>query len=175
MKHTPSYRLGPLEKPLLAHPAGWIALATVFVAVDFLAGPEVQFPIAFVFPVALAAWHRGFHWAAWFAVFQPAARFAFHFVWEDTWLLHLSSANLLIRVTVLSGFAWLVAHAARQRRHIQKLERLLPVCAWCKRIRDEQGGWQSLDGYLSEHSEMTFSHGICPDCLKNHFPEERPG
>ena len=45
---------------------------------------------------------------------------------------------------------------------------LLPMCAWCKRIRDEQGKWNSLESYLSDHSEADVTHGICPDCIETH-------
>lgn len=44
---------------------------------------------------------------------------------------------------------------------------LLPICASCKRIRDDQGYWQQVESYISEHSDAVFTHGICPDCLKS--------
>jgi len=43
---------------------------------------------------------------------------------------------------------------------------LLPICACCKRIRDDQGYWQQVELYISEHSDAVFTHGICPDCFK---------
>lgn len=49
---------------------------------------------------------------------------------------------------------------------IQYLEGFLLVCAWCKRIRDEQGEWEQMETYIHRHSEAVFSHGICPDCEK---------
>lgn len=51
-----------------------------------------------------------------------------------------------------------------ERAHVQTLRGLLPICACCKKIRDDAGYWQSVEGYISEHSEATFSHGYCPDC-----------
>jgi PAS domain S-box-containing protein len=44
------------------------------------------------------------------------------------------------------------------------LRGLLPICAWCKRIRDDGGYWNQLEAYLRDHSEVQFSHGVCPDC-----------
>ncbi len=49
---------------------------------------------------------------------------------------------------------------------IQLLTGLLPICANCKKIRDDQGGWEQIEHYISKHSEVKFSHGICPDCMK---------
>lgn len=48
---------------------------------------------------------------------------------------------------------------------VKTLRGLLPICAWCKKIRTEDGGWNELESYVTKHSEATFSHGICPDCL----------
>jgi len=44
---------------------------------------------------------------------------------------------------------------------------LLPICANCKRIRDDSGYWQQVEAYISEHSDAVFTHGICPECLKS--------
>jgi PAS domain S-box-containing protein len=44
---------------------------------------------------------------------------------------------------------------------------LFPICACCKRIRDDQGYWQQVEAYISEHSDAVFTHGICPDCFKD--------
>lgn len=45
------------------------------------------------------------------------------------------------------------------------LSGLLPICAWCKNVRDDRGYWSQIESYISEHSEADFSHGICPDCV----------
>jgi len=49
---------------------------------------------------------------------------------------------------------------------VKQLHGLLPICSYCKRIRDDHDYWQKVEDYLSEHSEATFSHGICPDCYE---------
>ncbi len=49
---------------------------------------------------------------------------------------------------------------------IKTLRGLVPICASCKKIRSDQGYWQQLEGYLTEHSEADFTHGLCPECLK---------
>lgn len=47
---------------------------------------------------------------------------------------------------------------------VKQLQGLLPICSYCKKVRDEKNYWQRVEGYLSEHSQVVFSHGICPDC-----------
>lgn len=49
---------------------------------------------------------------------------------------------------------------------VNQLQGLLPICSYCKKIRDEQNYWQRVDSYLTEHTDVVFSHGICPDCYE---------
>ena len=49
---------------------------------------------------------------------------------------------------------------------IRKLEGIIPICMYCKKIRDDQNGWNQLEQYIAEHSESRFSHGICPHCAE---------
>jgi len=55
---------------------------------------------------------------------------------------------------------------------VRTLSGLLPICAYCKRIRDDRDYWKQIEHYLSEHSNARFSHGICPDCMKQHLPDK---
>ena len=54
---------------------------------------------------------------------------------------------------------------------IKSLRGLLPICASCKKIRDDKGYWQSVEGYISAHSDAQFSHGLCPDCVRKLYPD----
>jgi PAS domain S-box-containing protein len=56
--------------------------------------------------------------------------------------------------------------------HVKRLQGILPICAHCQRIRTDPETWQAIDRYVTEHSEARFSHGICPDCLARHFPQD---
>ncbi len=53
-------------------------------------------------------------------------------------------------------------------RQIKTLNGLLPICASCKRIRDDKGYWQQVETYISSHSNASFTHGICPECIKKY-------
>lgn len=56
----------------------------------------------------------------------------------------------------------------RLREQLYALEGLLSVCSYCKRIRNDQGAWSSLEGYIEKRSRAEFSHGICPECYTKH-------
>ena len=55
---------------------------------------------------------------------------------------------------------------------VRTLSGILPICAGCKRIRDDGGYWNEIERYVSQHSEVSFSHGICPECAKKLFETE---
>lgn len=55
---------------------------------------------------------------------------------------------------------------------VKQLQGLLPICSYCKKIRADQNYWQQVEGYISEHSEAIFSHGICPDCFEKFVKPE---
>ena len=54
--------------------------------------------------------------------------------------------------------------------NIRVLRGLFPICASCKKIRDDQGYWSQIESYVREHSEAEFSHSICPDCMQRLYP-----
>ncbi|HEY2945443.1 MAG TPA: hypothetical protein VGN09_23625, partial [Vicinamibacteria bacterium] len=55
--------------------------------------------------------------------------------------------------------------------HVKVLSGLLPICASCKKIRDDRGYWNQLEQYIGDHSQAAFSHGICPDCVQRLYPD----
>ena len=55
---------------------------------------------------------------------------------------------------------------------VKKLSGLLPICTTCKKIRDDKGYWRQVEGYIHEHADVDFSHGICPDCMPRIYPRE---
>ena len=56
---------------------------------------------------------------------------------------------------------------------IRTLQGLIPVCAWCKKVRDDKGYWEQLEEYISQHTDADFTHGICPDCIEKVETEEK--
>jgi hypothetical protein len=69
----------------------------------------------------------------------------------------------------------LVESLTKALENVHLLSGLLPICAVCKDIRDDEGDWHQIEVYISENSETNFSHGVCPKCLKDHFGEETTG
>jgi PAS domain S-box-containing protein len=65
----------------------------------------------------------------------------------------------------------LIAELQDALGNIKTLKGLLPICASCKKIRDDQGYWQQIEAYVSDHSDAEFSHGICPECAQRLYPD----
>jgi chromosome condensin MukBEF ATPase and DNA-binding subunit MukB len=64
----------------------------------------------------------------------------------------------------------LIAQLQKAMQDVKVLSGFLPICASCKKIRDDTGYWRQIEEYISTHSSALFSHGICPDCAKKLYP-----
>ena len=62
-----------------------------------------------------------------------------------------------------------VAELRHALSHVKELRGLLPICAFCKRIRDDHNYWQTVEEYLTERTDVSLSHGFCPKCIKTHL------
>ncbi len=83
-------------------------------------------------------------------------------------------ARVNAHITIVNQRKLIEAHNAELQAALAKvklLSGLLPICAHCKKIRDDDGYWQDVAVYVRDHSEADFSHGICSDCMKELYPD----
>lgn len=150
------------------------AVSTLLLIADYFSGPFIQFPVSYLIPVAFLSWYCGRRWGFTFAILLPLVRFYFNVaLWTVPWTITEASINALIRMVVLSSFAIIIDRTAIQTRKLSKqvslLEGLLPICSHCKKIRDQNDHWQVVENYFMERSAATFTHSICPDCMREHY------
>jgi hypothetical protein len=164
-----------LLPPGRIHPLWWIALGSAMLGVDYASGPAAQFPVAYVLPVSLAAWYSGKGPALVLAIGIPLLRLTL--LAGPTGPAALSGSFVLatlFRGAVIVVMAlWFARLAELERdlaRRVKVLEGLLPICAFCKNIRNEAGEWERLESFISKRSEAEFSHGICQSCGEKHYP-----
>jgi PAS domain S-box-containing protein len=65
----------------------------------------------------------------------------------------------------------LIRELKKALAEVKTLSGLLPICSFCKNVRDDQGYWKQIESYITEHSELFFTHGLCPECLVHHYPQ----
>lgn len=148
-------------------PVYWVALSLVCLAIDYEAGPVIEFPLVYLAPVSMASWYGGRTWGLALALILPFCRLYFTTVWNPPWSFGESSINAAIRITVFASFAWLIDRTGRQVRelkHTRLLEGMLGVCGVCQSIRDRRTNtWQPLDAYVDAHPD-DFRTDVCPSC-----------
>ena len=83
----------------------------------------------------------------------------------------LDLAEVLARVHNMLEVRLLHTELQKALEDVKLLSGLLPICMWCKKIRDDQGYWNAIEHYLGQHSEAEFAHGICPDCKRKYSGE----
>lgn len=85
------------------------------------------------------------------------------------WKVLMNRALALFAIWVTALLSIKILHEAQ--KEIKILQGFLPICSSCKKIRDDDGYWNQIESYIHTHSEAKFSHGICPDCLKELYPD----
>jgi len=134
----------------------------------------------------------------WSSVFSPASAFIAHAVFhalrvvlailcaENDWTRASAvlqvAGDLEVSFFMVALFVGLlVAHLQVQHdelmqthAEVQTLSGLLPICAWCKKVRDDDGYWQQVDEYFCRHSNVRFTHGVCQDCMDRVSEEPVP-
>ena len=89
----------------------------------------------------------------------------------DTKTLQTTIAMALYKHQMEQERAQLLRQLQDALANIKRLQGLLPICAACKKIRDDHGYWSQVEVYISTHSDAEFTHSICPGCLQKHYPE----
>ena len=152
---------------------------------DYLSGVDIIFSMFYLIPVSAMTWRAGrtagiiassvcaICWSVvdYFGrpVFQPATA---------SWNIAIQFVTFVVYAVVLSKVKTDIVQQRVMNEELQsalsevkKLSGVLPICAWCKKIRDSDGSWHQLEAFLVTHSEVDFTHSICPECKKSFFPD----
>ena len=165
----------------------WAAVLTAMLGViDWASGYELQFFVFYFIPIAIAGWTCGAKRGYVIAVLSAGTWFASD-LFSGHPYTHVSFAvwNTAIRLIAFLVLTFSVARIRallKQERTISdELEKtlskvktltgLLPICAWCKKIRNDQGYWQQIEDYISKHTSAEFTHGLCQECLRKTLRE----
>jgi hypothetical protein len=79
-------------------------------------------------------------------------------------LFYLFNREISERKRFASQQELLIGELTKTLEEIKVLRGFLPICAYCRKIRNDEGYWQSVESYLHDHADIKYSHGVCPDC-----------
>ena len=81
-------------------------------------------------------------------------------------------AGIFVKMTnpIIKGLEDTVVKLKKALGEVKTLRGILPICSFCKKIRNDKGYWDQVEVYVSQHTDADFSHGICPDCMAKHYP-----
>ena len=168
----------PFERGLWNRTWFMILICLVFVGLDWELVPLQVFPFVFIFPVMLVAWNRPLWLSALCAGLLSLTRVLHQVAFSTHPVVTDEMADALICFCVLELLALLTTLLGRQSRQLRQrvhaLEGLLPICSFCKSIRDEKQAWVRFEEYITIHSGAVVSHGLCPDCAKKHYGDYYP-
>lgn len=151
------------------------ALGMLTFAVDLTLPLGVAIPMAYVGPVLITLWlsrHSDTLVAA--AVSTVLTVVGALASSPEGGVLWIGAVNRSIAVAIVWTTAALVLLHKRAAEDINMLRHWLPVCASCKKIRDDQGFWQGLEEFVEQHSDVLFTHSLCPVCTEKWYPELHP-
>lgn len=163
-----------------------IVAAAALGYVDYATGFEISFFVFYFLPVGYAAWKLGYRggvslsvWSA--VVWALADHYSGHVYSQPAyavWSALVRLTSFLVVGGLIARNAALLAHeravSGRLRQSLAQvtvLEGLLPICASCKKIRNDQGNWEQMERYIQDRTTAKFSHGYCPDCARKWLRE----
>lgn len=176
--------LGQQSKPRLTI-LGFVLVGLIGLT-DYLTGDELSFSIFYLLPISLTTWYITKQTGI---VMSVTSAVVWLMIDLQTGHLYLHPAIPYWNALVRLGFFLIVTYALAALRSSQErkkelieelqttltqvklLEGILPICSFCKKIRDKDDRWNTLEGYISNHSEAQFSHTFCPECAREHYPE----
>lgn len=146
-----------------------LSLATF---VSFRQGPA-YFWRSILSPANVLLLHALFHTAR-----VTLSLLAGQFVWKDVAAALQLFGDLEVSMFTVALYVSILVSTMRQhyeelasaRTEMQTLSGLLPMCAWCKKVRDDSGYWERVEDYFTRRASVDFTHGICTDCAEKNFP-----
>ena len=162
-------RLFSVRSEAVFHVWQWVAAFLAILVGDYVTGPFLHSVILLYFiPIGMAAWSDALRWALAMALLWPPLRLGIITLWGTPSPWPFTLEDSVVNCIVSVAFAMLVWHVVEQERKLRLLQGMLPICGFCKRIREE-GEWQPLETYITRHSEAVFSHTFCPECAHQHY------
>ncbi len=173
------------KKPREYHIAVSILFTLMTGFLDYLTGFEYRMKIFYLMPISYATWFLGGKTGMAFSIW-PVMTLLYPVIVSgknegnssiEIWNMVLYLAFFIIVTVLLSKLrttlqqhAGLFTKLQNALNAVKELSGILPMCANCKKIRDDEGYWHDVDVYISRHTKAEFTHGICSECANKLYP-----
>jgi hypothetical protein len=173
-------------KAFMAHIGIGMLLLLLVDGVDYLTHREVSFFVFYFLPIAFVSWHTNRKVATLFAGVATGNWLIVNYfagMSYSHWLIRYWNAGvrLVAFLTIALAFAFIKQQLIQARRlnqelaaalaEVKRLSGFLPICAACKKIRNDHGSWEQIETYIRDRSEAEFTHSLCPECVQRIYPD----
>lgn len=148
---------------------GLIVLSVDVLLLDLLLPMGVAMGVLYTVPILFSLWFTRRRYTIVAALAGSLFVLIGFFVSPPGGILWIGLLNVGLALFIIWVTTFLVLLRKRAEEQIKTLRGLIPICASCKKIRDDQGYWDILERYIEKHSDAHFTHGLCPDCTKQFY------
>jgi K+-sensing histidine kinase KdpD len=162
---------------------GCLLVSLAIDAADARTGEQYDFFAFYFIPISIAAWWAGRGSGILIALVSAAAWFQSDFLAHRSYSYLVGSWDTLMRgcafLLIAMAVSKVKSELLRERRlrreladamsQIKQLQGILPMCSFCRKIRDQSERWVPMEKYIAEHSDARVSHGLCPACYRKHY------
>jgi K+-sensing histidine kinase KdpD len=153
---------------------------------DYLSGHEVNFFVFYFLPIAFVSWYTNRKVATFFAVVVTGNWLIVNYLEGapySHWFIPYWNAGVRLAafLTIALAFAFIRQQLRQAQRlnqelaaalaEVKRLSGFLPICASCKKIRNDHGSWEQIETYIRDRSEAEFTHSLCPECVSRIYPD----
>jgi hypothetical protein len=160
-----------IRSPGRFSPLRWLLASLCIIPLDYCTGPYLDgMVLLYPIPAAMAAWSGSSRGSMALAAALPPVRMLifYYWGWHAPALEVVLDTALIILCSI--AIALLIFHLRQQALTLRVLGGMLPICGFCKRIRNGDA-WEHMEGFISNHSEAQFSHTFCAECAAKHYGE----
>ena len=166
----------PMKQSALENPhlmALTVALGAIVFTLDLLTPMGVALPMLYSGLVLLGLWSPHPKFALIAAIIATILSILGAIITPPGGVVWIGVTNRLMALLIVWTTAFLVMRYKRAEQATKILRGLLPICAWCKKIRDDKGYWKQIEEYMEQRTEALFTHGMCTECMAK-WQKENP-
>jgi hypothetical protein len=173
-------------KSSMAYVGIGVLLLLLLDGVDYLSGHEVSFFVFYFLPIAFVSWYTNRNMAIFFAGVVTGNWLIVNYFEGASyshWFIRYWNAGVRLAAFLIIALAFaFIKQQLRQAQQlnqelaaalaeVKRLSGFLPICASCKKIRNDHGSWEQIETYIRDHSEAEFTHSLCPECMNRIYPD----